>query len=171
MQPNNINTEMPTTPMNPGDNLVFRDKPKKNTGMIVGMVILAVLAAGGIGFGVWAYLSGNQKNTELNNKISDLNSQITTLNDEINNAANDSVSLEIGDCTYTAATEGSGATVQCAALLNEDAGTITYDSTSNMMQFMYNTVDETEDEIDVNVDTEGTGEQEVVEEVDETITE
>ena len=39
------------------------------------------------------------------------------------------------------------------------------------MQFMYNTVDETEDEIDVNVDAEGTGGQEVVEEVDETITE
>ena len=69
MQPNNINTEMPTTPMNPGDNLVFRDKPKKNTGMIVGMVILAILAAGGIGFGVWAYLSRKQKNTRDTTKI------------------------------------------------------------------------------------------------------
>lgn len=155
MQPNNINTEATTIPTNSGDNLVFRDKPKKNTGMIVGMVILAILAAGGIGFGVWAYLSGNQKNTELNNKISDLNSQITTLNDELSNAANDSVSLEIGDCVYTAATEGNSATVQCEAILNEDAGTITYDSTSNMMQFMFNASADVESGIDVESNIDG----------------
>lgn len=83
MQPNAnnnvINSAPQTTPMNPGGDVVFRDKPKKNKGMIIGMVILALLATGGIGFGVWAFLSGNQKEAKLNDKISDLQSQIAEM--------------------------------------------------------------------------------------------
>ena len=169
MQPNNINTEMPTTPINPGDDLVFRDKPKKNTGMIVGMVVLAILAAGGIGFGVWAYLSGNQKNTELNNKISDLNSQISTLNDELSNATSVPGGLEIGECTYTAATEENGASLKCVATLNEETGTLTYDSTSNILQFVSDATVEIDDEIDVTENADGG--QEVVEQTNEVVTE
>ena len=169
MQPNNINTEMPTTPINPGDDLVFRDKPKKNTGMIVGMVVLAILAAGGIGFGVWAYLSGNQKNTELNNKISDLNSQISTLNDELSNATSVTGGLEVGECVYTAATEENGASLQCAATLNAETGTLTYDSTSNILQFTSDATVEIDDEIDVTENADGG--QEVVEQTNEVVTE
>ena len=80
MQPNANNNVMDntpqTTPMNPDNGVVFKDKPKKNKGMIVGIVILALLAAGGIGFGVWAYLSGNQKEAKLNEQISDLQTQL-----------------------------------------------------------------------------------------------
>ena len=83
MQPkNNASTTPPpanppaTTPMNPGGDIVFKDKPKKNTGMIIGMIFLALLAAGGIGFGIWAYLDGNQKTADLNNQISDLQNQL-----------------------------------------------------------------------------------------------
>ena len=65
-----------STPMNPGSDIVFKDKPKKNKGMLIGMVALALLAAGGIGFGIWAYLSGNQKVASLNNQISDLQNQL-----------------------------------------------------------------------------------------------
>ncbi len=66
----------------PSGDLVFRDKPKKNIGMIVGMIILAMLAAGGIGFGVWAYLSSSQKEAELNSKIAELQSQNDGLLDD-----------------------------------------------------------------------------------------
>lgn len=174
MQPNmngNVMNDIPqATPVNPGSDVVFRDKPKKNTGMIIGMVVLALLAAGGIGFGVWAYLSGNQKSTELNNKISELNSQISTLNDELNNASNNSGALEIGECIYTSGTEESGATLQCEATLNEEAGTLTYDSVSNTLKFVYNATVEVDDETDVTVETDDSG-QEVVEEVNETTTE
>ena len=80
MQPNANNNMMnnapQTTPMNPGGDIVFKDKPKKNKGMVAGLIILALLATGGIAFGVWAYLDGNQKTTNLNNQISDLKSQL-----------------------------------------------------------------------------------------------
>lgn len=100
MQPNNnmANSTAPapapmTTPMNPGGDVVFKDKPKKNKGMIIGMIILAFLAAGGIGFGVWAYLSGNQKISDLNNQISDLQNQLAD-NETVNI---DETDIEIGN--------------------------------------------------------------------------
>ncbi len=83
MQPNNnmANSTAPapapmTTPMNPGSDVVFKDKPKKNKGMIIGMIILAFLAAGGIGFGVWAYLDGNSRVTKKDEQISELQNQL-----------------------------------------------------------------------------------------------
>lgn len=80
MQPNAnsnmINNAPQATPMNPGGDIVFRDKPRKNKGMITGLIILAMLATGGIAFGVWAYLDGNQKTANLNNQISDLQNQL-----------------------------------------------------------------------------------------------
>ena len=35
-----------------GNDVVFRDKPKKSKGMMFGMILFAILAAGGIGFGI-----------------------------------------------------------------------------------------------------------------------
>ena len=57
--------------------------PRKNTAMILGMVLLAVLAAGGIGFGVWAMLDGNQKTTNLNNEVVTLKKQNSDLLEQI----------------------------------------------------------------------------------------
>lgn len=51
------------------DNVVFQDKPKKNTGMILGMVVLGILAIGGVGFGIWAMMDGNARVDELNKQI------------------------------------------------------------------------------------------------------
>ncbi len=65
-----------TTPMNPGKDIVFRDKPKKNVGTMIGIIILIFLAGGGAGFGTWAYLSGNEKEANMNAKIEDLNAQL-----------------------------------------------------------------------------------------------
>ena len=80
MQPNAnsnmMNSAPQTTPINPGGDIVFNNKPKKNKGMVTGLIILAMLATGGIAFGVWAYLDGNQKTANLNNQISDLKSQL-----------------------------------------------------------------------------------------------
>ena len=53
-----------------GDDVVFRDKPKRNTGMILGMVLLGILAVGGIAFGVWEMMDGNKRVDDLNNQIS-----------------------------------------------------------------------------------------------------
>lgn len=56
---------------------VFRDAPKKRSrATLLGMICLALLAAGGIGFGVWAILDGNQKTAKLNEQITDLRAQL-----------------------------------------------------------------------------------------------
>ncbi|MBR3157243.1 hypothetical protein IKF20_02325 [Candidatus Saccharibacteria bacterium] len=73
----------------PSGDLVFRDKPKKNTGMIVGMIILAMLAAGGIGFGVWAILDKNQEVANLNDRISQLSEEDEEENSEDEQQIND----------------------------------------------------------------------------------
>ena len=86
MQPNNNVTSAGTPTVAPTvdttapkDDIVFRDKTRRGSGMMIGMIVLALLAAGGIGFGVWAYLSGNQKETELNNKIAEYENQLKEL--------------------------------------------------------------------------------------------
>ncbi len=74
-------------PLTDGSNLVFRDKPKKSKGMIVLVIFLILLAAGGAGFGAWAYLSGNQQQEQLNSRINELNQQNNELQEKLNNAS------------------------------------------------------------------------------------
>ena len=59
-----------------GNDVVFQDVPKKNHGMLYGMILLAILAAGGIGFGVWAMLDGNSRAQKKDEQISQLQSQL-----------------------------------------------------------------------------------------------
>lgn len=70
--------------------IVFNDKPKKSGGMILCMILLALLAAGGIGFGVWAMLDGNAQKDTLNQQISTLKSQIDELQEKINDNVSNS---------------------------------------------------------------------------------
>ena len=70
----------------PGEDLVFRDTSKKSKGMIVGMVVLALLATGGIGFGVWAMMNGNAKVEQLNSQVDSLKRQNSELQDKVNNS-------------------------------------------------------------------------------------
>ena len=65
-----------------GSGVAFEDKSKKSHGMLYGMILLAILAAGGIGFGVWAFLDGNSRVAKKDGQISDLNSQISSLQQE-----------------------------------------------------------------------------------------
>ena len=88
MQPeNNVQSE-PSVPVNnnTGGDVVFKDKPKKNLGVIFGMVFLAILAAGGIGFGVWAMMDGNSQKEQLNEQISVLRTQNNELMDKLENS-------------------------------------------------------------------------------------
>ena len=67
----------------PGGDIVLDNSGKKGKGMAIGMICLAILAVAGIGFGVWAFLDGNQQKTELNNQINSLNAQIQAKDAEI----------------------------------------------------------------------------------------
>ncbi len=71
--------------------IVFNDKPKKNSSMILGMVLLAILAIGGIGFGVWAMLDGNAQKENLNNQISSLTTQNNELLEQIGASDSDNI--------------------------------------------------------------------------------
>ena len=83
-------------PTSQGRDVVFQDKPKKNNGMILGMVVLAILAVGGIGFGVWAMMDGNTQKEQLNSQISTLKSQNSELQERIDKQ-NESLEPELQD--------------------------------------------------------------------------
>ena len=104
----------PTQPTQPieqpaqgGNDIVFQDKPKKNTGMILGMLLLLLLAAGGIGFGVWAMMDGNSQKDALNQQITalkkqndDLTEQVSQLNEQLTalqTDEEDGISAEVVD--------------------------------------------------------------------------
>ena len=70
-----------------GSDIVFRNEPKSNKGMIAGMVCLALLAIGGISFGVWAMMDGNAKVEQLNSRIDSLKQQDSELQEDNNNVA------------------------------------------------------------------------------------
>ena len=69
-------------PQSINDDIVFRDKSEKSHGMLYGMILLAILAAGGIGFGVWAVLDGNAQRAKGDEQIKELNNRISLLEQE-----------------------------------------------------------------------------------------
>ena len=66
-----------------GSNVVFQDKPKKNMGLILTIVLLVLLAAGGIGFGVWAMMDGSSQVAKKDEQIAALKAQIDSLEEQI----------------------------------------------------------------------------------------
>ena len=143
----------------PGGDLVFRDTSKKSKGMIIGMVVLALLATGGIGFGVWAMMDGNSQKEQLNGKISDLESEIVQKNDKISELGSKNSSssvqqqqeyldegqgeftiIEIGDCIMDSGTVEDGVKnneiLKCRATTSNGEGIFTWDSDSNRLRFV-----------------------------------
>lgn len=59
------------------------DKKKTGNGMLIGMILCALIAVCGIGFGVWAMIDGNVQKEQLNSQISTLKSQNNELKDKI----------------------------------------------------------------------------------------
>lgn len=56
---------------------------KKGKGALYGMVLLGILAVGGIGFGVWTMMDSNSQKEALNSQISSLKQQNSELSDQI----------------------------------------------------------------------------------------
>lgn len=67
----------------PKSDIVFNDKPKKNSGMMIGMIVLLILAIGGIGFGIWAMMDGGTQKTNYEKQISDLRAQNAELLEKV----------------------------------------------------------------------------------------
>ena len=56
---------------------------KSGKGVLLGMVLLGILAVGGIAFGVWEMMDGNKRVEDLNGQISTLRTQNSELNTRI----------------------------------------------------------------------------------------
>ena len=70
----------------PSENIMTQgvsEKKKGSKGMLYGMILCAVLAVGGIGFGVWTWMDGNTQKDSLNQQISELKKQNSGLQDQI----------------------------------------------------------------------------------------
>ena len=80
-----------------GDDIVFRDKPKKSHGMLYGMVLLAILAIGGIAFGVWEMMDGNSQVAEKDKQIAELRGQLAEKNQTVVEDNTTVVDVETGD--------------------------------------------------------------------------
>lgn len=56
---------------------------KKNQAMMFALVICLLLAVGGVGFGIWAMFSGNERADELSAKVTTLQNQNAELTEQI----------------------------------------------------------------------------------------
>ena len=70
-----VTEQVTETPMSPA----AAPEKKKNNGMLLGLILCLLLAAGGVGFGVWAMMDGNSQKDALNNQMNTLKQQ----NDEL----------------------------------------------------------------------------------------
>ena len=93
---NNVNAKpapVPTPPPTPAPKLaepafgnggsVVEGKGGKKTGWILAVVFLLIVAAGGIGFGVWAWMDGNAQKDALNEQINTLKRQNNDLQEQL----------------------------------------------------------------------------------------
>lgn len=112
----------PTTPATSASEPTFDNGPSvvdskggKKTGWILAVVLLLIVAIGGVGFGVWAMMDGNTQKEQLNSQIStlkkqnsELSEQITLLNEQIdtmNKNSSENNVIETGDGDVSLTTE------------------------------------------------------------------
>ena len=86
----------PVGPVVPGSMVAEPKASKKGHGMAIGLIFCLLLAAGGVGLGVWAMMDGTSQKDALNSQIntlkkqnSDLLNQISELNEKIAELEND----------------------------------------------------------------------------------
>ena len=84
-----------------GPSIVGRKDRK--TGWILAIVLLLIVAAGGVGFGVWAMMDGNAQKDALNSQISALKQQNNDLQDKLYNGGDTVINIDAdGNETNTA---------------------------------------------------------------------
>ena len=76
MEPNQRTNNRPDVVANAQDDVVFTNKLRASKGMIAALVCAAILAVGGIGFGVWAMIDGNQRVAQKDEKIRKLDEEL-----------------------------------------------------------------------------------------------
>lgn len=81
---NNAGVQMAGVPVAPvsGD-IVFSDKPKKSRAMVIWMVVLIILAVGGIGFGIGSWMIAFDKGMRQEEEIMTLRSQLAEATESV----------------------------------------------------------------------------------------
>lgn len=77
-----VQPAMPVEPVVPVAPAVPQPEKKKSNTLLLLVILFAVLAAGGIGFGVWAFMNGNSEKDKLNSQITNLRQEITILTEK-----------------------------------------------------------------------------------------
>ena len=73
----------PVGPVVPGSMVAEPKASKKGHGMAIGLIFCLLLAAGGVGLGVWAMMDGTSQKDALNSQIADLKKQNNELRDKL----------------------------------------------------------------------------------------
>lgn len=73
---------------------VVDGKGSKKTGWILAVVFLLIVAAGGVGFGVWMMMDGNAQKDALNEQISALKQQNSDLQNKLDNGGDAIIDIE-----------------------------------------------------------------------------
>lgn len=84
----------------PKGDIVLGGKPKKKTGVILGMILLFLLAACGIGFGIFAWIDGNAQRDNLNSQVNALKEQNSKLLEQLGEEGEDMI-IDVGADTDT----------------------------------------------------------------------
>lgn len=77
-----------------GPSIVGRKDRK--TGWILAIVLLLIVAAGGVGFGVWAYMDGNTQKEQLSAQVNDLQEQNSELQEQLASGSNTGTGMSGG---------------------------------------------------------------------------
>lgn len=96
-----VNPAAPVKPAAPAGGPTFDNGPSvvdgkgsKKTGWILAVVFLLIVAAGGVGFGVWAMMDGNAQKAALNSQISALKQQNNDLQDKLDNGGDTVINID-----------------------------------------------------------------------------
>jgi len=82
---------------NPNTPPMGMTQKKSGKGMLYGMIIFAILAIGGISFGVWAMLDGNSKVANLEKQVTDLRAQNNKLLEQLAESGTADTDIDVDD--------------------------------------------------------------------------
>ncbi|MBQ9180578.1 hypothetical protein IJ135_00570 [Candidatus Saccharibacteria bacterium] len=75
--------EAPAMAAAPSEPVFKNDAPKKNNGMMIGLIVACIVAVGGIAFGAFGMISGGQDTTKLQQQVATLQQQNAELAGQI----------------------------------------------------------------------------------------